>query len=121
MREPFLYRFVRHPLYLGFMLAFWATPHMTVAHLLFALVGPAVLLVVSGLPGRLWSLPAGDWPPEGWVLVACDVGQGDDVAVVLADPFEGEQVHGGVREGVFFVLEQHLLVDLVGVHFGPFT
>jgi hypothetical protein len=41
---------------------------------------------------------------------------------VLADPLEGEQVDGGVREGVFFVLKQRLLVDFVGIHFsGPFT
>jgi len=44
-RERSLYRYTRHPLMLGFLLAFWATPHMTWSHLLFAGVTTAYILV----------------------------------------------------------------------------
>jgi protein-S-isoprenylcysteine O-methyltransferase Ste14 len=42
---PYLYRFVRHPIYLGFLVVFWATPRMTVGHLVLALGMSAYLLV----------------------------------------------------------------------------
>ena len=46
MRQPLLYRYVRHPLYLGFFLAFWATPQMSLGHLLLA-AGMSVYMLVA--------------------------------------------------------------------------
>lgn len=46
LRQPFFYRFVRHPLYTGFFIAFWATPAMTAGHLLLA-AGLSIYMLIA--------------------------------------------------------------------------
>jgi protein-S-isoprenylcysteine O-methyltransferase Ste14 len=62
------YRYVRHPLMLGFIIAFWATPHMTVGHLLFSIGTTGFILIAIQLEER-------------------------DLAVALGSPYEEYRKH----------------------------
>ncbi len=50
--NPSLYRFIRHPLYVGWFITFWVTPDMTQGHLLLAIVTSAYMLLVIPLEER---------------------------------------------------------------------
>jgi len=51
-RTPGMYRYVRHPLYVGWLLVFWSAPTMTAAHLVFALATTAYIMIAIQLEER---------------------------------------------------------------------
>jgi methanethiol S-methyltransferase len=59
-REPLIYRFVRHPLMTGFLIAFWSTPDMSVGRLLFAAGSTSYIVIAVRVEERDLRRELGD-------------------------------------------------------------
>jgi protein-S-isoprenylcysteine O-methyltransferase Ste14 len=59
-QTPGLYRYLRHPLMVGFLVAFWVTPHMTLGHLLFAVVTTSYIFIAVRFEERDLARKFGD-------------------------------------------------------------
>jgi protein-S-isoprenylcysteine O-methyltransferase Ste14 len=88
-RTPLLYRLVRHPLYVGWLIAFWATPTMTVGHLLFAIVQSAYILIAIRFEERDLRELHGEeyeaWRSKTGMLVPRPVAQPEPATPAWAD------------------------------------
>lgn len=73
----------------------------------------AVLGLTAGLALMAWSPPTPGWPPDGWVMVACDVGQGDATVLALDDPDEAVVIDTGPDDAAVHACLQRLRIDRI--------